>query len=202
MSCGVMIIGGSGHARSVMEVIRSRGDVPEGILDDGLAVGTQVLGVPVLGPVADYVSYREYPFVIAVGNNSVRRHLAETLDVRWYTAVHSRAAVSAYARIGEGTVIMANAAVNADATVGRHCILNTGAVVEHDNVLGDYVHLSPNAALGGGVEVGERTHIGIGACVRNHLRICEDCVVGAGAAVGKDIQEPGVYVGVPARRLK
>lgn len=202
MNRKVMIIGGSGHARSVMEVIRSRGDVPVGILDDGLAVGTQVLGVPVLGPVADYVSYREYPFVIAVGNNSARRHLAETLDVRWYTAVHSRAAVSEYAKLGEGTVVMANAVVNAAADVGRHCIINTGAVVEHDNVLEDFVHISPNAALGGGVEVGERTHIGIGACVRNHLRICEDCVVGAGAAVVKDIQEPGVYVGVPARRLK
>lgn len=202
MNRKVMIIGGSGHAKSVMEIIRSRGDVPVGILDDGLAPGTQVLGVPVLGTVADYEAYLQYPFVIAVGNNSVRRHLAETLDVRWYTAVHSRAAVSEYAKLGEGTVVMANASVNAAADVGRHCIINTGAVVEHDNVLEDFVHISPNAALGGGVEVGERTHIGIGACVRNHLRICEDCVVGAGAAVVKDIQEPGVYVGVPARRLK
>lgn len=198
----VMIIGGSGHAKSVMDCIRSRGDIPVGILDDGIAAGTLVLGVPVLGPVADYPAYRQYPFLIAVGNNSVRRRLAEQLDVRWYTAVHSRAVVSDYAELGEGTVVMANAAVNADAKVGRHCIINTGAVVEHDNLLEDFVHISSNAALGGTVVVGAQTHVGIGACVRNNIRICGDCVIGAGAVVVKDIRISGVYVGVPARRME
>ena len=198
----VMIIGGGGHAKSVVGCIRSRGDVPVGILDDGLAAGTLVVGVPVLGAVGDYGKFRQYPFVIAVGNNGLRRRLAEQLDVKWYTAIHSRAAVSEYAEIGEGTVVMANAAVNVDAKVGRHCIINTGAVVEHDNLLEDFVHISPNAALGGTVTVGTETHIGIGASVRNNIRICGGCVVGAGAAVVRDIPVSGTYVGVPARRME
>lgn len=46
------------------------------------------------------------------------------------------------------------------------------------------------------------THIGAGATVKNNLIICEKTVVGAGAAVVRNIEEPGTYVGVPARRIK
>ena len=202
MSEKVIVIGGGGHAKSVIDCIRSGGGEALGILDDNLRIGTRILGVPVLGPVSDYHNYRQYRFIIAVGNNAVRRNLAASLDVRWYTAVHGRAAVSEFASLGEGTVVMANASVNADARVGNHCIINTGAVVEHDNRLADFVHISPNAALGGTVTVGEGAHVGIGACVRNNITICGSCTIGAGAAVVRDLEIPGTYVGVPARRLE
>ena len=202
MSDSIILIGGSGHARVIIDSIRVSGGTVFGILDDGLAAGTEVLGVPVLGKTADYVQYADHPFLIAIGNNDVRKRIAEKLHVRWATVVHPAAVVSRYAVIGEGTVIMPRAVVNAGAAVGRHRIINTGAIVEHDNVLGDFVHISPNAALGGTVRVGVGTHIGIGACVRNNINICGGCTVGAGAAVVKDITLPGTYVGVPAGRIK
>ena len=202
MSEQVIVIGGSGHARSVIDCIRSSGAAVVGILDDALEIGSHVLGVPVLGSVSDHPQYKTCSFIIAIGNNAVRHRLAQSMNVRWYTAVHRRAAVSEYASLGEGTVVMANASVNACAEVGRHCIINTGAVVEHDNRLADYVHISPNAALGGTVKVGEETHVGIGACVRNNTGICGGCIIGAGAAVVKDINTPGIYVGIPARRME
>ena len=39
-------------------------------------------------------------------------------------------------------------------------------------------------------------------CVKNNVTITDDVTVGAGAAVVKDITEAGVYVGVPARRMR
>ena len=198
----VIVVGGSGHARSVIDCIRSGGAEAVGILDDSLEKGTLILGVPVVGKVSDYHAYRDCSFIIAIGNNAVRRRLAQTMDVQWHTAVHARAAVSEYASLGAGTVVMANAAVNACAAVGQHCIINTGAVVEHDNRLADFVHISPNAALGGTVTVGEATHVGIAACVRNNIAVCGECIIGAGAAVVRDIEIPGTYVGVPARRIE
>lgn len=202
MSDPIILIGGSGHARVIIDCIRSSGAAVAGILDDGLAVGASVLGVPVLGKINDWERYADRPFLIAIGNNEVRRSIAGRLNVRWATVIHPSATVSAYASIGEGTVVMPKAVVNACASVGRHCIVNTGAVVEHDNCLGDYVHISPNAALGGTVRIGDGTHIGIGASVRNNISICAGCIVGAGAAVVKNITEPGTYAGVPAGRLK
>jgi len=38
--------------------------------------------------------------------------------------------------------------------------------------------------------------------VSNNLHICGRVMVGAGAAVVKSIEEQGIYVGVPARKIK
>ena len=202
MSESIILIGGSGHAKVVLECIHASGREVFGILDDGIPAGTRVLGVPVLGTSADAGKYPDHPFVIAIGRNEIRRKIVQRSDLRWATVVHPRAVVSPSAVLGAGTVVMAGAVINACAKVGSHCIINTGAIVEHDNVLENYVHISPNAALGGTVRVGALTHIGIGACVRNNITICGGCTVGAGAAVVRDLSEPGTYVGVPARRTK
>jgi len=201
MSESIILIGGGGHAKVIIDCVRASGDEVFGILDDGLMVETAVLGAKVLGKTADYERYTDYPFLIAIGNNSVRQKIAEKLNVRWATVVHPSAVVSPHAAIGGGTVIMPHAVINAGAVVGNHCIVNTGAIVEHDNCLGDYVHISPNAALGGTVRVGGGTHIGIGACVRNNTEICGGCTIGAGAVVVNNIDEIGTYVGIPARRI-
>lgn len=200
MSEEVIVIGGGGHARVVIDGIQACGDAVVGILDDALAVGSTVLGIPVLGKTADWQRYPDKKFLIAVGSNAVRRRLAESMTTEWYTMVHPRAVVSQYAQIGAGCVVMPNAVINAGAVVGAHCIINTGAIVEHDNRIADYVHISPAAALAGTVTVGAETHIGIGAQVRNNIQICGGCTVGAGAVIVKNITERGIYVGVPAHK--
>ena len=196
----VILIGASGHGKVILDIIRAQGDTVIGFLDDN-ATGF-CCGVPILGPVSDAKKYSEAKFIIAIGANHMRKRIAETLNVNWHTAVHPSAVVSPSAVIGEGTVVMANAVIQAEAVVGDHCILNTGCIVEHENRIDSYTHLSPRAALGGNVSIGEGAHIGIGACVRNNVSICKNCTVGAGAAVVCDLEEIGVYVGVPARRMK
>lgn len=204
MSKEIVIIGASGHGKVIADIVASSGNIVKGFLDDDNDIQeNEIIGFPVLGKIADYVNYKECEFVIAIGNPSVRKSIAESLDVKWHTAIHPRAVVSKLdTTIGEGTVIMANAVVNPSAKIGKHCIINTGAIVEHDNVLCDFVHLSPNATLAGSVTVGECTHIGAGASTKQVLSITNNCVIGAGASVVKDITESGTYVGVPARKIK
>lgn len=200
MSKQVIIIGASGHGKVICDILQAQGDTVLGFLDDA-AQGT-CCGLPILGKVRDAEGYPGASFVIAIGANHVRKRIARQMPLCWHTAIHPSAVISPSAVIGAGSVVMPLAVVQAQAVVGEHCIINTGAVVEHDNQIADYVHLSPRAALGGTVRVGEESHIGIGACVRNNIHICGGCTVGAGAVVVSDLEEPGVYVGVPARRLK
>ncbi len=202
MSDSVIVIGGGGHAKVVIDCILCAGDTALGILDDALEIGTRILGIPVLGKVGSWEKYKENKFIIAIGNNEVRRSVSERMDVEWYTAIHPAATVSRFATVGSGSVVMPKAVVNAGATVGEHCIVNTSAVVEHDNIIGDFAHISPSAALAGNVKVGEGTHIGIGASIKNNVTVCDGVTVGAGAVVVKNITEKGTYVGVPARRSK
>lgn len=203
MNENVIIIGAGGHGKVIADIAIRSGDRVLGFLDDGKA-GTQVLGLPVLGPVSDYEQYPEAAFIVAIGSANARRRVAQQLkNVRWYTAVHPGATVSAAdVTVGEGTAVMAGAVINPGAQIGRHCIVNTGAIVEHDNRICDFAHISVGAKLAGTVTVGENTWIGIGAVVSNNLSVCENCMIGAGAVVVKSITEPGTYAGMPARKIK
>ena len=157
-----------------------------------------------LGKTEDYVNYPDAKFVIAIGNGAVRQKVAERLQgVRWYTAIHPKAVVSAMdTAIGEGTVVMAGAVINPCAVIGKHCIINTGAGVDHDDRIGDYTHIAVGATLAGTVTVGSTVWIGAGAVVSNNISICDGCMIGAGAVVVRNIEETGTYVGVPARKIK
>lgn len=163
-----------------------------------------VIGFPVIGTSEDIECLNDgkTDFIIGIGNNAIRKAIAETYKVNWVSIVHPSAQISFDVKIGKGTVVMPNAVINVSSTVGEHCIINTGAIVEHDNVIENYVHISPSAALGGTVHIDECTHIGIGATVKNNIDICSDCTIGAGAVVVKAVVEKGIYVGVPTRRIK
>ena len=198
----LIIIGAGGHGNVVADNALKNGYTDISFVDDN--VSGESMGFHIIGTCADLMKFNDgnTDFVIGIGNNEVRKNIAEQYDVNWVTLVHPSAQIAVRTTIGKGTVIMAGAVVNACATVGSHCIVNTCAVVEHDNVLEDYVHISPNVALGGTVHIGESTHIGIGATVSNNINICSHCVVGAGAVVVRDIISCGTYVGVPMRKIK
>lgn len=196
----LIIIGAGGHGKVIADAALKNGYTNICYIDDH-ATG-DVMGFPIIGTTADIECLNDgsMDFIIGIGNNAVRKELAEKYQVNWVSIVHPSAQIAFNVRIGRGTVVMANAAVNACATIGEHCIINTGAIVEHDNVIENYVHISPNVALGGTVRIGSLTHVGIGATVKNNTEICSDCTIGAGAVVVKNIKESGTYVGVPIRK--
>lgn len=195
----LVIVGAGGHGKVVADIALRNGYKNICFVDDN-AVG-ECFGYPIIGTSVsiEHLDNGKTDFVIAVGNNKIRKKIAENHNVNWVILIHPSAQVGTKVKIETGTVVMAGAVINACATIGQHCIINSCAVVEHDNILADYVHISPNVALGGTVHVGECTHIGIGATVKNNINICDNCRIGAGAVVVKDIAKNGVYTGIPAK---
>ena len=196
----LVIIGAGGHGKVIADIALKIGYTDIVFADDN-AEGT-CMGYPIICKSANIELQDDgkTDFVIAVGNNEIRKHIAEQHKINWVTLIHPSVQIGANATIGIGTVAMAGAVINPCATIGEHCIINTAAIVEHDNVIENYVHISPRAALGGTVCVGEGTHIGIGATVKNNINICGNCKIGAGAVVVKDITESATYIGVPAKK--
>ena len=197
----LIIIGAGGHGKVIADNAFKNGYTTICFVDDH-ATGT-CMGFPILGTSAEIEKLNDgqTDFVIGIGNNEVRKKIAERYNVNWVTIIHPSAQIAVNVCIGSGTVVMAGAIVNACTTIGNHCIINTGSVVEHDNVIEDYTHISPNAALGGTVHVGKSVHLGIGATVKNNIAICDHCVIGAGAVVVKNISQSGTYIGVPAKEI-
>jgi sugar O-acyltransferase (sialic acid O-acetyltransferase NeuD family) len=198
----VIIIGASGHARVIADIILKSGDKVLGFLDDNIDLPNKIIDIPYLGLISEINRYKkECNFIIGIGNNQIRKKIAQQYDVNWYTAIHPSASIAIDTVVGKGTVIMANAVINTSASIGKHCIINTGSVIEHDNCLADYVHISPNATLCGTVNIGEQTHIGAGAVIKNNINICSNVIIGAGGVVVSNIEKEGTYIGVPIRRI-
>ena len=207
---GIVVVGGGGHAKVVISILRKLCYCILGytdLKDHGL-----VLGVPYLGADRELAALATGPkklnAVLAVGQVG----LGETRYELW-TRLHSPALsfpliVSPDAVVNEGVlggeaaVVMDGAVVNSGATIGRAVIVNTNSTVEHDVVLEDWVHVAPGATISGGVTVGRFSMIGAGTTVIEGVKIAASCLVGAGATVVRDLTEPGVYVGSPARRIK
>ena len=196
----LIIVGAGGHGRSIANNAYQNGYTEIFFVDD-VTVG-ECMGFPIIGKSEDIEKLNDgkTDFVIGIGNNVIRKKVAEKYDVNWVTIIHPSAQIAINVSIEKGTVVMAGAVVNVCSTIGEHCIINTNSVVEHDNIIGNYVHISPNVALGGTVKIGNNTHIGIGASVSNNIDICSDCMIGAGAVVVRNISESGTYMGVPARK--
>lgn len=199
----VIVIGAGGHGKVVAEIVKESGDCLVGFLDSIRNSG-EYMGVPILGYDYEFEKFKDNYFIVAIGNQYIRRKIVKRMiDVDWYTAISPRAYISSAIKdIGVGTVVAPNAVINPGAMVGKHCIINTGCVVEHDNVIHSYAHISVGALLGGKVMVGENTWVGIGAAIKDHVSITSDCMIGVGSVVVKDIEQAGTYVGVPARKIK
>ena len=205
MNKPLILIGGGGHCKSVIEAAESAGYQIMGILDMPEEVGKKVLSAKIIGTDDDIPAYVDRAeFVITVGfikNPAIRIKLYNRVKEaggRLATIIASTAYVSKYATIGEGTVVMHHAFVNAGAKVGANVILNTFTNVEHDAVIGDQCHISTGTMVNGDCVVGERCFIGSQSVLANGITVGDDIVVGAGSLVRKSISQKGIYSGNPA----
>lgn len=204
MAFGVVIIGGGGHAKVVIESLRAAGETVAAIVDAD-PTPRQVLGVPVRGDDLVLPELRGQGLsrlFVAIGDNRLREKLGRRgreLGFSLVNAVHPSAVISPSAKLGAGVAVMAGAVVNADSEIEDLAIINTGAIVDHDCRLGVACHLGPASALAGGVSVGPRAFLGVGARAIPGVTIGADTIVGAGGVVVRDLPDAVLAVGVPAK---
>ena len=201
----LILIGGGGHCKSVIEAAESAGYSILGVLDMPDEVGKEILSTKVIGTDDDIPQYVDKAeFVITVGfikNPNTRIKLYNKVKEaggKLATIIASTAHVSKYAIIGEGTVVMHQAFVNAGANIGANCIINTFSNIEHDAVVGDQCHISTGTMVNGDCKVGDRCFIGSQSVLANGTSIADDIVVGAGSFVRKSLCRKGIYSGNPA----
>jgi acetyltransferase EpsM len=198
----LIIYGGGGHAKSLIDLIRAEGKYRvHGILDDGVPAGTLVMGVEVLGDGSLLHDLRRQGIGLAVnavggiGSITPRLKVYEEIRLAGFnvpTVIHPRAFIEPGAVIGEGCQIFHNAYIGSEVKVGFGCIINTGAIVSHDCVLGDTVNISPGAILAGAVTVRERALLGMGVTVNLNVTVGAGSRLGNSAVVKEDVPENGI----------
>lgn len=170
----LILLGGGGHCKSVIDVAESAGYTILGILDKPELVGTKVLDYEIIGTddaIPQYVDKAE--FLITVGqikSPAIRQKLATLVEQAgggFATIIANDAYVSKYATIGAGTIIMHKAVVNAEANIGEHCIINTMANIEHEVQIGDFCHISTGVMVNGNCKVPSGVFVGSQSVINN-----------------------------------
>jgi len=188
----IVLIGGGGHCKSVIDIIERKGEYNIiGIVDQPRMLGEEVLGYKVIGSDNNLVDIaKQYGnAIITFGhvNNLNKRielfNLAIESGFELPVIISPRAYVSKHSKIGKGTIIMHDVLINANTIVGENCIINSKALIEHDCVIESHCHISTQAAINGGVSVGEGSFVGSNSTTKQSITIEKNSFIKAGSVV-------------------
>ena len=200
----VVLLGGGGHCRSVIDVIEQTGRFSIlGVLEKEGFSYSNLMGYPLLGSDHDLPAFIEQncAVVITIGQiktSEPREKLyayAKEAGAELPVVVSPRAYLSRHAKVGLGTTVMHEAIVNCSAEIGENCIINTKALVEHDAKIGNHTHIATGAFVNGGAQIGQRCFIGSGAVIHNDIDIGDGCLIGAGTTVQTNLADGTVLKG-------
>ncbi len=212
MSKKILLIGGGGHCKSVLDSLLELNEyVAIGVIDRKESIGNTIMGIPIVGCDDNLSELHNdgyhYAFITvgSIGNPALRIKLLSLICQIGYSIpniIDLSSKVSRHAKIGKGVFIGKQAIVNAGAVINRGAIINSGAIVEHNCQIGEFVHLAPGVVLGGEVIIGNYSHIGLNATVKQHVHIGSNTIIGMGSIVTKNIDNNIVAYGNPCREVK
>lgn len=147
----------------------------------------------------------QYELIIAIGDSNIRENLVKRLplDTKYFTFIHPSAQVhDNNIEIGEGSIICAGTIITTNIKIGKHAHLNLLTTIGHDTQIGNYFTTSPGAKISGNCIINDRVYLGTNTSIRQGISICSNVILGLNAGVVKNITEPGVYGGTPAKKIK
>ncbi len=102
--------------------------------------------------------------------------------------------------IGKRTKVQSHSFICELVTIGDDCFIGHGVMFINDL-------FAKGGPARGDKSLWKETHIGSHVSIGSNatilpVKICDHVVIGAGAVITKDITEPGVYAGNPARKIK
>ncbi len=206
MSKKIVLIGGGGHCKSVLDTLLRNNEYDEIVItDNDIPVDTQIMGCRVAGNddvLPNLLASGFADAFITVGSikSTKLRHIlfekANNIGFNLPNVIDKSSVVSDYAKLGNGIFIGKCAVVNADATIGDAAIINTCSVIEHECSVGAFSHVSVAAKLCGNVKVGNDSLVGAGSVVIQGVEIGNNAIIGAGSTVITDVEDSSTRVGV------
>ncbi len=200
----IIIIGAGGHVTSVLNLLKYTEYTVIGIYDNSYQEGKNELinAIPVKGRIDSIPS--RYQILLSIGDNHERRRLFHRFSnqILADNLIHELSFIEDHIEMGIANQILANSYLNANTVIGNNNIINSSSTIEHEVRIGSHNHISVNTTICGRVTIGDSCFIGAGTVIIDKINICSDVTIGAGSVVIRSIEEPGVYVGNPLRKIK
>jgi sugar O-acyltransferase (sialic acid O-acetyltransferase NeuD family) len=195
------IIGYGGFAKEVYHSIRTSDntEIEVFFVDDEYYVGLNKTL-----PLSEF-NEEEYEVIVAIGDPIVRSQIVERLpkNTKYFTHIHKSVIILGNdVKIGKGSIICAGSIITSNIEIGNHSQLNLQTTIGHDVVLGDFFTSAPGVKISGNCNIGERVYFGTNSCVKQKIKITNDVTIGLNSGVVNNINESGVYVGTPLKKIK
>lgn len=210
------IFGASGHAKEVFWIIKEiNKNSDEKIVVDKFVVaendsllGSDYDSIKIISEAEYFEKYTNqvHNCILAIGSSKIRKKIFDKIaseNTIFPTLIHPSVVYDKEkVKIGQGVVIEANVTLTTDINIEEFAHINIGSTISHDAKIGSFVTISPAVHLAGNVTLGENVFLGINATVLERIKICANTIIGAGAVVIDEINDPGTYVGIPAKKIK
>jgi carbonic anhydrase/acetyltransferase-like protein (isoleucine patch superfamily) len=144
----------------------------------------------------------EFAYIVSVSKfKNDRQHTLEILkDQTFATFVHSSVVKHGHSYVGAGTFVGPCSSMYFDSVIGDHCIVGPYSMISHNTKIGNNNIIHPGTMIAGSCVIGDQCFFGMRSTVIDKISICDNVFVGAGSMVTKSINEPGRYIGSPARK--
>lgn len=205
----LLLVAASGLAREALAVIRSYAlyDVV-GFVDDAATLkGTEIDGVPVVGPIDAVTGYPEAQLLVCAGRGAVRERIVTRLDglgvssTRYATVAHPSVEIPEDCTLGPGSIVLGGVVLTTAVTLGKHVVVMPNVTLTHDCILEDYATVCAGVALGGNVVVQRGAYLGMNASVREGATVGSGATLGMGSVLLGNLPDGETWVGAPARAL-
>lgn len=137
--------------------------------------------------------------------NKLRFNVYNKIKEKGYdfiTYIHSSATVT-NAKIGKNCFIFEYVNIQPFCEVGDNNIIWTGTHIGHHGKVGNNIFMSSLCNIAGHINIGDFCYIGSGSTFKDNIFIAPNTLIGQSASVVKNIDvEGGVYMGIPAKRVK
>ena len=147
----------------------------------------------------------KYLMMVAIGDSKSRYDIVQRLpkETKFFTFIHPTVLIlDDNIEIGEGSFIGANSILTTNIKIGKHALLNRGNHIGHDTMIGDYFSAMPGAIISGNVRIFDMVYLGTNSSIKEKISIHSLTTIGLNSGVIKNIEEPGVYGGTPAKKIK
>lgn len=150
---------------------------------------------------------RPVDVVVGIGNGRLTKKIIDSIrannNISFPNIIHPNfEGDNKNIKIGMGNVITSNNIFTTDIEIGSFNIFNLSCTLGHDTIIGNYNVFNPTVNISGGINIGDQNLVGTGSQLLQYLNIKNEITIGAGAVVSKSLEEPGIYVGIPARKMK
>lgn len=147
----------------------------------------------------------EVEVMVAVGDSNLREQIVSRLplETQYFSFVHPTACIMDKSiKIGDGSFIGPNSILTTKINIGSHTLLLRGNSIGHDCNIGNFLSMMPNSVISGNNNIGNNFYLGTNSSTKEKINIGNNVKVGLNSGVVNNLNESGVYGGVPVKKIQ